>query len=118
MARHTMFGLILLGALSIGSFASADVLERQAMIGGTRVNYKVVVPKNFVSAATYPAILAFPPGGQDMSMVDATLNGNFRAQAEQRGYIVVEPAAPNGDLFFEGGELIFPAFITKIPRRL
>jgi dienelactone hydrolase len=49
-----------------------------------------------------------------MDMVDATLNGNFRAQAESRGYIVIEPAAPNGVLFFEGSEKIFPAFLTKL----
>lgn len=49
-----------------------------------------------------------------MDMVQATLNGNYRAQAEERGYIVVEPAAPNGDLFFEGGERVFPAFLTKL----
>src|SRR5207248_4414787 len=49
-----------------------------------------------------------------MSMVDATLNGNFRAQAESRGYIVIEPAAPNDVLFFEGSEKIFPAFLTRL----
>ena len=49
-----------------------------------------------------------------MDMVDATLNSVYRAQAEQRGYIVVEPAAPNGVLFFEGSERVFPAFLTKL----
>ena len=28
--------------------------------------------------------------------------------------LVVEPAAPNGELFFEGGDRIFPEFINKI----
>jgi poly(3-hydroxybutyrate) depolymerase len=74
----------------------------------------VVLPKPFDAAKAYPAVLAFPPGGQDMGMVDATLNQNFRAQAEQRGYIVVEPAAPNGMLFFAGGERVFPALLTKL----
>src|ERR1700730_18274598 len=114
MARRTTFGLMLLGAFSIGSFASADVLDKTVMMNGMTVHYRVVVPKNFDPAKAYPAILASPPGGQDMDMVNATLNGNFRAQAESRGYIVVEPAAPNGDLFFEGGQRIFPGFITKI----
>jgi predicted peptidase len=114
MALRTSIGLLLAAALSISSFAAADVLNKTASLNGMTVRYKMVVPKNFDPARAYPAILAFPPGGQDMEMVDATLNGNFRAQAEQRGYIVVEPAAPNGTLFFEGGEKIFPAFITKI----
>jgi hypothetical protein len=35
-------------------------------------------------------------------------------QAEQRGYIVIAPAAPDGDLFFEEGARVFPEFLTKI----
>ena len=96
------------------STAAASVTEKTANVNGTTVRYKVVLPPNYDPAKTYPAILAFPPGSQDMDMVDATLNGNFRAQAETRGYIVVEPAAPNGVLFFEGSEKIFPAFLTKL----
>jgi predicted peptidase len=101
-------------ALSAIAVAAADVLVKTAAINGLTLRYKVVLPKNFDPAKPYPAVLAFPPGGQDMDMVDATLSQNFRAQAEQRGYIVVEPAAPNGTLFFEGGERIFPAFLTKL----
>ena len=100
--------------LGLTSHASATVVEKSASIAGTKVSYKVVLPAGYDPAKTYPAILAFPPGGQDMEMVDATLNGNYRAEAERRGYIVVEPAAPNGVLFFEGSEKIFPAFITRI----
>ena len=33
------------------------------------------------------------------------------AEAERRGYIVIAPAAPDGELFFEGGERIFPEFL-------
>ena len=101
-------------ALSTMSVAAADVLVKTAAINGLTLHYKVVLPKNFDPAKPYPAVLAFPPGGQDMDMVDATLSQNFRAQAEQRSYIVVEPAAPNGTLFFEGGERVFPAFLTKL----
>jgi poly(3-hydroxybutyrate) depolymerase len=96
------------------SSAAADVLVKTASINGLTLQYKVVLPKSFDPAKSYPAVLAFPPGGQDMDMVDATLSQNFRAQAEQRGYIVIEPAAPNGTLFFEGGERVFPAFLTKL----
>ena len=98
----------------IASTGSASVTEKTANINGTAVRYKVVLPPAYDAAKTYPAILAFPPGSQDMSMVDATLNGNFRAQAESRGYIVIEPAAPNDVLFFEGSEKIFPAFLTRL----
>src|SRR5215472_15595637 len=105
---------IAISSLLLASSASAEVQTKSATINGMKVNYKVVLPKNFDPAKAYPAVLAFPPGGQDMQVVDATLNNNYRPQAEERGYIVVEPAAPNGTLFFEGGEKIFPAFITKL----
>jgi predicted peptidase len=115
MARYALgLSVIAISSLLLGSTASADVQVKSATVNGTKVNYKVVLPKNFDPAKTYPAVLAFPPGGQDKQMVDAGINNNYRAQAESRGYIVVEPEAPNGTLFFEGGEKIFPAFITKI----
>ena len=93
---------------------NAEVVNKSATMNGVVLQYKVVLPRNYDPQKAYPAVLAFPPGGQDMDMVDATLSGNYRAQAEQRGYIVVEPAAPNGDLFFEGGQRVFPAFLTKL----
>jgi predicted esterase len=34
--------------------------------------------------------------------------------SQKRGYIVVAPAAPDGDLFFEEGERIFPEFLKMI----
>jgi predicted peptidase len=89
-------------------------MDKTANIGGTTVSYKVVLPNGYDPAKAYPAVLAFPPGGQDMDMVDTTLAQNYRAEAERRGYIVVEPAAPNGVLFFEGSEKIFPAFLMKL----
>jgi predicted esterase len=46
--------------------------------------------------------------------VDNILNRNFRAEAETRGYIVVAPAAPDGDLFFQEGDRIFPEFLKVI----
>jgi S-formylglutathione hydrolase FrmB len=49
-----------------------------------------------------------------MDVVDRTIERNFRPEAERRGYIVIAPAAPNGDLFFEGGERIFPEFLKKV----
>ena len=100
--------------LLTGPLALADVLDKTATVNGTTVHYKVVVPKNFDAAKTYPAILAFPPGGQSMDLVDGMIRANWRAEAEARGYIVVEPAAPDGVLFFEGGDKIFPAFFTKL----
>jgi predicted esterase len=49
-----------------------------------------------------------------MNTVDGTLNRNFRAEAEKRGYIVIAPAAPDGQLFFEEGARIFPEFLKMM----
>jgi poly(3-hydroxybutyrate) depolymerase len=94
----------------------AEVLEKSKEVGGTTVQYKVVLPDGFDPAKTYPAILVLGGGPQTMNTVDRTLGRNFRAEAEKRGYIVVAPAAPDGDLFFEDGDRIFPEFLQMIQR--
>jgi polyhydroxybutyrate depolymerase len=93
---------------------AAELLEKSAKVGNVTVHYKVVLPDNYDPAKTYPAILAFGGGPQAMKMVDSVLDRNLRAEAEKRGYIVVAPAAPNDELFFEGGERIFPEFLKMI----
>ena len=103
------------GVLSIGAqTASADVMQRVMRVGGASVQYKIVLPDGYDAAKAYPAVLVMGGGPQTMDTVDRTLERNFRAEAERRGYIVVAPAAPNGDLFFQGGERIFPEFLETI----
>lgn len=92
----------------------AELLEKTKKVAGTTVSYKVVLPTGYGSAKTYPAILAFGGGPQTMNTVDSVLDRNFRAEAEKRGYIVVAPAAPGGQLFFEEGARIFPEFLKMI----
>lgn len=92
----------------------AGLLEKTKKVAGTTVSYKVVLPTGYDSAKTYPAILAFGGGPQTMNTVDTVLDRNFRTEAEKRGYIVVAPAAPGGQLFFEEGARIFPEFLKMI----
>ncbi|HWF97497.1 MAG TPA: alpha/beta hydrolase-fold protein [Xanthobacteraceae bacterium] len=92
----------------------AEVMEKTKTVGDTTVHYKTVLPNGYDPAKTYPAILALGGGPQTMSTVDSILDRNFRAEAEKRGYIVVAPAAPDGDLFFEEGGRIFPEFLKMI----
>jgi poly(3-hydroxybutyrate) depolymerase len=92
----------------------AEVLEKTAKVGDTTVHYKTVLPDGYDPAKAYPAILAMGGGPQTMNTVDTILSRNFRAEAEKRGYIVVAPAAPDGDLFFEDGDRIFPEFLKLI----
>ena len=92
----------------------AELLEKTKKVGKTTVQYKVVLPNGYDSAKAYPAILAFGGGPQSMNTVDAVLTRNLRAEAEKRGYIVIAPAAPDGDLFFEDGARIFPQFLKMM----
>jgi len=92
----------------------AEVLEKSKQLADTIVHYKVVLPNDYDPTKTYPAILAFGGGLQAMNTVDNILNRNFRAEAEKRCYIVVAPAAPDVDLFFEDGDRIFPEFLKVI----
>ena len=102
-------------AAAIAMFATeplrAELVEKTKKVGGMTVQYKVVLPNGYDPAKAYPAILALGGGPQTMNTVDAILTRNFRAEAEKRGYIVIAPAAPNGELFFEDGARIFPEFL-------
>jgi poly(3-hydroxybutyrate) depolymerase len=117
--RHAAWSIALLWiAGAVLSFAApaaqADVLDKTKDVAGTTVHYKVVVPNGYDPAKTYPAVFAFPPGSQSMELVDEVVEKNYREQAERRGYLLVIPAAPNGDMFFEEGRRIFPAFLEAI----
>jgi poly(3-hydroxybutyrate) depolymerase len=94
--------------------ARAEVLEKSKKVGRVMVQYKVVLPSGYDAAKAYPAIIVFGGGPQTMNTVDGALNRNFRSEAEKRGYIVVAPAAPEGQLFFEEGARIFPEFLKTI----
>jgi predicted peptidase len=101
-------------AILVARPAHAELVEKSKKAAGVVVYYKVVLPNGYDPAKTYPAILALGGGPQTMNTVDAVLSRNLRAEAEQRGYIVIAPAAPNGDLFFEQGDRIFPDFLKAI----
>jgi poly(3-hydroxybutyrate) depolymerase len=96
-------------------FLTAEVLDKAEKIAGTTLEYKVILPNGYDPAKVYPAVLAFPGGPQTMDTVQGTVERNWREQAERLGYIVVVPAATNGQLFFEeGGTKAFPEFLTKL----
>ncbi len=116
MEQHRVTALWLAAFFLIlaGTPAKAEVLDKTKKIGGTTVHYKVALPKNYDPAKTYPGVLGFGGGPQTMNVVDSVIARNFRDEAEKRGYIVVVPAAPNDQLFFEGGARIFPEFLKQI----
>jgi poly(3-hydroxybutyrate) depolymerase len=110
--------LKLVALLAVALFAArpvhAELSEKTTRVGNTTVHYKVVLPNGYDAAKSYPAVLVFGGGPQTMNVVDNVLNRNFRAEAEKRGYIVIAPAAPDDQLFFEAGARIFPDFLKTI----
>ena len=105
-------GLVLAAAGALGARdASASVVERSMHVANTDVRYKVVLPDGYDAAKAYPGVIVLGGGPQTMEVVERTIERNFQAEAERRGYIVIAPAAPYGELFFEGGERIFPEFL-------
>lgn len=107
-------GVVAVASILFSGAAAATVLEKTKKAAGMTVEYKVVLPNGYDASKTYPAILAFGGGPQTMNTVDAILSRNFQTEAEKRGYIVFALAAPDGELFFEGGEKIFPDFLKAI----
>jgi poly(3-hydroxybutyrate) depolymerase len=118
MKQQNSKWMLLVSALSATAMLvqplRAEVLEKSKRVNDTIVHYKIVLPNDYDPTKTYPAILAFGGGPQTMNTVDNILSRNFRAEAEKRGYIVVAPAAPDGELFFEDGDRIFPEFLKII----
>jgi poly(3-hydroxybutyrate) depolymerase len=94
--------------------AGATVLHKTTQVDGARVDYEVVLPNGYDASKQYPAILAFGPGSQTDELDQRIIAATFADQAERRGYIVVMPAAPAGQLFFQGGERIIPGLLHQI----
>ena len=110
--KHLLFIVATMTLLS--QSARAELFEKTKIVGRTTVHYKVVLPNGYDPVKAYPAILAFGGGPQTMNTVDSVLSRNLRAEAEKRGYIVIAPAAPDDQLFFEDGAQIFPNFLKLI----
>jgi len=116
MKRSRLSAVVLIAAAFalVAQPLRAEMYLKQKKVGGVNVVYRVVLPENYDASKAYPAILAFGGGPQTMNTIDSILMRNFKAEAEKRGYIVIAPAAPNGDLFFEDGDRIFPQFLKMM----
>ena len=110
----TVLSVVATFAVFMAQPLRAEMVEKTKKVGVTTVRYKVVLPNGYDPAKAYPAILAFGGGPQTMNTVDSVLSRNLRTEAEKRGYIVVAPAAPDDQLFFEDGARIFPEFLKLI----
>ena len=80
---------------------------------GDRLRYALALPNGFEPSNTYPVLLAFPPGPQTEPMVEAGFGRYWGDQASARGWIVVSPVAPDGQLFHRGAETVIPALLDR-----
>ena len=76
------------------------ILANSRTFGGLKVEYRVVLPNGFDARRAYPTVLVFGGGPQNVRIVEGKLT-RWKAEAERRGYILVSPAAPTDQLFFE-----------------
>ena len=114
MSRMFHLAAFIMACLAVARPTHAELSELSKKVGGTTVHYKVVLPNGYDASKSYPAVLVFGGGPQTMNTVDGALTRNFRTEAEKRGFIVIGVAAPDGRLFFEGGERIFPDFLKMM----
>jgi poly(3-hydroxybutyrate) depolymerase len=115
--RDSLSSIAAFAALALAARpASAELLEKTGTFAGLKVTYKVVLPNQYDPAKTYPLVLVFTGGPQTLQITTSTVESDWRNEAERRGYIVVAPASPNGELFFEGADRIFPSFLDQMLR--
>src|SRR5262245_10341086 len=96
--------------------ASAELIEKSGTFGGLKLTYKVVLPDGYDATRTYPTVLVFTGGPQTLQMAANTLESDWRKEGERRGYILVSPGTPDGSLFFEGADRVFPQFLEQLLR--
>ncbi len=115
--RSSILGRVLiLAQLSMTALAQNVGYEYRdlELASGGKLSYALGLPGNFDPAKPYPLLLALPPGRQDREMVAASMRRYWGKQATRRGWIVVSPVAPDGKLFFRGGESTLPALMRQL----
>jgi poly(3-hydroxybutyrate) depolymerase len=114
--RVTTAAVLAAMVLGFASGAAAEMIEKKGRFGGLELTYKVVLPPGFNPQRTYPAVLVFTGGGQQLTGAQRTLQSDWQAEGERRGYILIAPGTPNGDVFFGSADRVFPEFLDAILR--
>jgi predicted peptidase len=81
---------------------------------GTQIPFALVLPAGFQPGDEHPILLALPPGSQGQEEVDAGLARYWKAEALERGWVVVSPVAPQGELYFEGSQRYLPELLDYV----
>ena len=94
--------------------APGSVSGGSVVVDGVTIDYVVSTPDGFVVGDEAPLLLAFPAGGQDLTLTRSLVEGTYGPEALRLGWVVVSPAAPDGELFFQGSERLIPAFLDWV----
>ena len=113
--RNILTAAACAAACLVPCVADAALTERIGTFAGAKVTYEVVTPAGYDPARAYRAVLVFTGGPQTLSGA-RRIAEQWRPEAERRGYIIVSPATPDGSLFFEAADRIFPSFLEMILR--
>jgi len=94
--------------------SSGPVATGSVEIDGVVIDYATSVPDGFTVGSEAPVLLAFPPGGQDLGLTRTIVKNTYAPEAKRLGWVVVSPAAPNGELYFQGSEALIPGFLDWV----
>jgi len=97
--------------------ANPFIIKSSLELGNDRqLDYWLLLPENFDSTETYPAVLAIPPGKQSFDEIEWAINLYYIRQSIQRNWLVISPAAPQGIKFHEGSESTIPLLFSEIEK--
>ena len=114
LVTGTVAALSLFALSLYGSHGQAAEFKTLTLPDQTELAYAVAHPDGFDPQNEYPVLLALPPGGQTTDMVRAGLDAYWEAEGTGRGFVVVSPAAPSGQLFMGSGRRFIAPFLDHI----
>lgn len=109
-----LLAIMLLGSLLTARARAADF--HQFAHNGRTLEYALVLPEHFDKNKPYPVLLALPPGDQSKQLVEAGLQLYWEDEAKRRGWVVVSPAAAEGESFYTGLEKELPALLDEVAK--
>src|SRR5271156_3735418 len=112
---NRVLAVALLGLLLFAQRARGADFHQFAHNGHT-IDYALVLPDRFDKTKPYSVLLALPPGDQSRQLVEAGLNLYWEAEAKRRGWVVISPAAPEGESFYTGLEKGLPSAPAGAPK--
>lgn len=96
------------------AFTPGQVSHSAVVIDGTRFEYATLVPEGFDLGDTAPVLVALPPGNQNIELTLTLMAETYGRPALDNGWVVVSPAAPEGQLWVTGAETLMPEFLDWI----